>query len=396
MVAVIDRDAEVSMAEVSPFRPGFGGNPPVLAGREGFVAAFREALEPEQWRSQRASLMIGARGVGKTALLNAFEDVARSAGWIVVSETAQPGMLDRLEKTVLPALLRELDPKAVERHVTGASIAKIASVDVDVTERHTVEPQVRAQLETLIAASGTGVFLSIDELHSAALDDVRPLLAAIQHAVREDRPIAFAGAGLPEGVDAVLQDPGTTFLRRAIPLHLETLTFSQTLDALRGPIEGAGRAIGDDALDYAARASQGYPYLVQLIGDLAWKEQPRKREISLADVRAASADAVMKMGEAVHAPAMRGLTKSERGYVDAMATGEGAVSTGAVAERMGISKSNAGNIRRRLIAKGIVRAADFGDVEFVLPYTRQYLRRMSDDVRGRRAPAFPAPPDDLV
>lgn len=63
-------------------------------------------------------------------------------------------------------------------------------------------------------AHGTGLLITVDEVHSAR-EDLRDLAATVQHLVHEDRDIALAMAGLPWAVSDMLNDDVLTFLRRA-------------------------------------------------------------------------------------------------------------------------------------------------------------------------------------
>ena len=57
------------------FRPSFGMSPLYLAGRDEWIRSFHLGLfEPNN--PIRASLVWGPRGIGKTVLLNEFEDIA--------------------------------------------------------------------------------------------------------------------------------------------------------------------------------------------------------------------------------------------------------------------------------------------------------------------------------
>ena len=76
------------MAPPNPFRPSFGNSPPVLAGRDELIEQFAEALDNGPGAPGRATLYTGARGTGKTVMLNEAADVARQRGWLVVEETA--------------------------------------------------------------------------------------------------------------------------------------------------------------------------------------------------------------------------------------------------------------------------------------------------------------------
>ena len=75
----------------NPFTASFGVSPPLLVGRDAILAEFSAALADGPGASGRATLYTGARGSGKTVMLNAAEDLARAEGWLVVSETASPG-----------------------------------------------------------------------------------------------------------------------------------------------------------------------------------------------------------------------------------------------------------------------------------------------------------------
>lgn len=78
---------------VNPFHASFGVSPPLLVGRDGVLEDFVEALEDAAGAAGRATLYTGARGAGKTVMLNAVEDRAKEHGWLVISETASPGFV---------------------------------------------------------------------------------------------------------------------------------------------------------------------------------------------------------------------------------------------------------------------------------------------------------------
>lgn len=91
---------------MTPFRPTFGTSPPLHVGREQQIDAFVQALAEGPGSPGRATVCTVGRGVGKTAMLNAVEDVARQQVWIVISETATPGLVERLTADTFPSALR--------------------------------------------------------------------------------------------------------------------------------------------------------------------------------------------------------------------------------------------------------------------------------------------------
>ena len=65
------------MSGANPFRPGFGVSPRVLAGRDELLEEFDTALDEGPGSPLRSVLVSGARGMGKTFILNYLEEAAR-------------------------------------------------------------------------------------------------------------------------------------------------------------------------------------------------------------------------------------------------------------------------------------------------------------------------------
>lgn len=384
----------------NPFKPSFGRTPPLLAGRDSLVGQFDTIFSSGVWAPERMSIVRGLRGIGKTVLLNAIEDSARSHGWFVLSETAHAGLVESLTSAALPRLLRRHDPQAHQRDVTGASIAPIGSVTTQVTEHHVPSQHLRDQFTLLCSIAedrGAGVLITLDELHADALPEIRPITVMLQHLQREERDVAFVSAGLPDNVNDVLQDKGTTFLRRAAAIELDSLTIDETRAALREPIEVAGRSISEEALESATLASRGYPFLVQAIGSFAWSRNPEVDEISTDDVQWAARRAHRTMGRNIHAPSMHSLSPTDRTYLAAMANDDGPSKTAVIAERMGVSAKYASVYRQRLLNAGLIEPADRGSVQLTLPYLRDYLREhaVASAVNPPARSTFPQHEPDL-
>ena len=212
----------------NPFHASFGVSPPLLVGRESVLEEFVEALADGPGSSGRATLYTGARGAGKTVMLNAVEDLARQRGWLVISETATDGFVGRITQQHLPRLLRDFDPESVQRRLKGLTAPlSIGRVDWDTVETHVIQAGLRNQLEVLtdlLADHGTGVLITLDEIHHRQLVELRELASTVQHAFREGRELAFVGAGLASSVSDVVNDDVLTFLRRAERHSLGSVT----------------------------------------------------------------------------------------------------------------------------------------------------------------------------
>ena len=71
------------------FSPSFGNRPSYLVGRGSVTSTFISGLEQEPGNRDRAMLMLGQRGSGKTVLLWELADRARKLGFVVATPTAE-------------------------------------------------------------------------------------------------------------------------------------------------------------------------------------------------------------------------------------------------------------------------------------------------------------------
>lgn len=368
------------MSSVNPFRPGFGVSPRVLAGRDELLEEFDTALDEGPGSPLRSVLVSGARGMGKTVILNELEEAARARGWLVVRLPESGDMMEEMASTALPALLAEHDgERAVRRRVTGAGIAGVGSLSTTARERYEVRETAAtliARLLDVLAGRGTGVLFTLDELQAVDQESVAAFAELYQHLIRDERDVALAAAGLPMGVGKLLQHRGTTFLRRAERVQLGPLSAADVIDAGRRTVEEAGGVITEDALLALAEIVHGYPYLLQLAGYRAWRDAGGG-QITAVLVRETLPILSERMGRLVHEPALRELPGAQRAYLGAMSLDEGASSSGVVAARLGLSAQHANVFRTRLIERELIEPAGHGRVDYSLPYLRDHLRRLA-------------------
>ncbi len=362
----------------NPFHASFGVSPPLLVGRESVLESFVEALEDGPGSSGRATLYTGARGTGKTVMLNAVEDRAREQGWLVVSETATPGFVDRITQQHLPKLLRDFDPDAVQRRMKGYTApVNIGRVDWDTVERHVVQAGLRNQLEVLtdlLAAHGTGVLITLDEIHQKQLAELRELATTVQHAFRDGRELAFAGAGLAASVSDVVNDDVLTFLRRAERHSLGSVARADVERGFREPIEAAGRRVGDEALQLMVDGASGYPFLLQLVGAQTWRLHPGEEEITAADAAEGVTRARLRLGALIHEPALSAASDIDKSFLLAMSQDDGPSRMSDIQRRLNVDVNYVSQYRLRMIAAELIYSTRRGYVDFALPYLREYLR----------------------
>jgi len=330
----------------NPFTPTFGISPPLLAGRHAQLHAFEEALERGPGAPGLVTLYVGMRGTGKTVMLNEVEDLARSRGWVVVTETATNGLIDRLVNDQLPRAMRDVGMTDDDFKITGIGAFGV-SARWQQTEAPALQPTVRTLLADLAVFQqerGSGVLLTVDEIHAGSSDDLRELATAIQHCIREGRWVAFAAAGLPAAIKGLINDDVITFLRRADRHDIGSIDPLAVERAIKVPIEEAGRSIDPTALQAAADATGGYGFMIQLVGYYLWETDDDER-INADDVQTAVGLAEHRVGSLMIEPTLDDLSPTGRKYLMAMSLDDGVSRTPEIAERLGIPIKQAGVYR---------------------------------------------------
>ncbi len=367
------------MSAVNPFRPTFGTSPPLLVGREQLLDAFVSALDEGPGSPGRATVYTGARGVGKTVMLNAVEDTARQQGWIVISETATAGLVGRLVDDALPAARRIMEGDGPRRRISGVSLPVIGGgVTLDVED----DPQrsgLRTQLTELAVTAEehhTGVLVTVDEIQAADIDELRTLATTVQHCFRENRNVAFVAAGLPAALEPILNDDVLTFLRRADRYELAALDVDDVVRAIHRPIDDAGRSITREALERASVATAGYPFMIQLVGYHSYRQHPDRTAIDADDVDKGVEAARRRLGQLVIEPELTALSDVDRRFLLAMSHDDGASKMADIQRRLGddVNANYASQYRLRLIKAEVIVPATHGFVDFALPAMREYLR----------------------
>ena len=365
----------MSRTTKNPFTPTFGRIPFALAGRDDLIDDVMGGLANQPGDPNRSTLFYGPRGCGKTVLMRAIAREAAEQGWVCVNVTAERGMLDKLVMLARANARHLLAP----REASTVTSLQVGPIGLSREVRREDEPwwfQLARIVEEL-NSQGIGLLVTIDEV-GPDCDDLIEFISTYQNFVSEERDVALLMAGLPGRVSDLLLDKNVSFVRRAFHRPLKPIGAGDVEHALRETIVQYGGTITPDALARAAHATQGFAYAIQLIGFYLWMFGAPDFSFGMADVEQAITLMKDAMASSVIIPTLRELTPREVEYLDAMAPDDAPSQTSEIARRMGISMTNASNLRRRLIAFGAIREVRMGRVEFDIPLLRDFLR---EDVR---------------
>ena len=245
----------------NPFRPGHGGAPPYLAGREPEQALFREVMD--DLRSgvpvSRSLVLYGPRGNGKTALLRwAKREVDADGGldahWLVGSNVPAPG--DLVARLGLGSWLRKIAPESVS--VAGVGVSLRRGEDRPLLLAEALEARAKAK----------PLLILLDEAHTLKPEVGQWLLNAAQ-AAGSEAPFLLVLAGTPD-LATRLSEMEASFWNRAEEVPLGRLDATAAGEAIRRPLAEDGIGVEEEALARMVGESHGYPFFVQLWGEAVW------------------------------------------------------------------------------------------------------------------------------
>lgn len=229
--------------------------------------------------------------------------------------------------------------------------------------------------ELLSHISEAGILLTIDEVQDASVEDLTTIAVTYQDLLRDDLNVAIVAAGLPQGINRLLDLPGVTFLRRAQKFILGPLSPDNTAQAFSATARGSGIEFTDAATEEAVWLSGGYPYLVQLVGSLAWSRAATEQShhVEKRHVISISHEAITTLVNQVHRPATIGLPPAQRQFLAAIAAvfAHGSASIADIAEHEHRTVKSLSATRQQLIDADLIEPIRHSGLQFVIPYMEE-------------------------
>ena len=184
-----------TMASTSVFSPSFGNQPSKIVGRTTELREFEESLAQEPGSRDRAMLLIGQRGIGKTALLLEMKARAAKAGFVAVKVTEGPSMLAEIIDLIQLTLTDKSRGEHERIHTKDSRLSgfgfSITGSGINVSFTHKNKQAVGfrvalSQLCDVLADQRLGVLLLIDEIQPNS-EEMRMLAKTYQELIGEYR-----------------------------------------------------------------------------------------------------------------------------------------------------------------------------------------------------------------
>ena len=385
----------------NPYSPGAGTRPPALVGRDHEIDAMDVALQRLLLqRDGRSQMLTGLRGVGKTVLLNEFEQLAEARGYfnehIEVTEDGvlAPGLVAAFRRILLAVDAKRRVGARVHQALGILKAFSLrlpdgAQINIDVDAVHGPADSgdlgsdlaaVFVELGDVARQHGTGVFITIDELHYVDLPTLTALVVGLHRAAQLRLPITVAGAGLPSL--AALTAEAKTYAERMFTFpQIGSLSEELAVEALTAPARDEGVAWDDGALKRVLEVTRCYPYFLQEFGKAAWDVADGPDRITEDDMERCIPLAIAELDDGFFRIRAVRTNDTERMYLRAMAElGPGPAKSTDVAALLGRTTNAFGPTRDGLIKHAMCYSPRRGEIDFTVPMFDQFMKRWIPDL----------------
>ena len=360
----------------SIFSPSFGNKPSNLIGRDHVMGMLTGGLKAMPGSKERARLIIGQRGMGKTVLLLELAEFARANGFIVASPTVvSSDMLDRILEKLERDGEKLLQKEKVR--ITGASVGILGfSAGIQTENNDQPKRSFAYKLQDLCEKAneeGKAVLILVDEVQSNS-EELKKLIIAYQELVGEGCDIAIVMAGLPSSISRTLNQHVLTFLNRASKMNLEPISVREIAVYYRDCFRKLGIDMDERRISMAANRTEGSPYMMQLIGHYITISASENGKLSDEDFIHALAAAQDEFIDDICGTTLSTLSEMDVEFLKAMSADSDESAIKDICARLEVDSAYANRYKSRLIQFGVIQQKRRGYVEFAVPYLKDFLK----------------------
>ena len=359
------------------FVPSFGNKPRNLVGRENIMSKFEECLNSVPGSRDRALVMLGQRGAGKTVLLLELAQMATEKGFVVALPTVvSKEMPVRVVEKLISSSENVLKNK--KSKISGGSINMFGfGAGIQMKDDNDEKKSFSQKLNEIckeINKNGNPVLILIDELQ-ANNEELKQLIIAYQEMVGEGIDVALVMAGLPGAVSSVLNEHVLTFINRSTKIELEPLRQNDIEIYYIKAFNELGINIDNETIKKAARQTEGSPYMMQLIGHYITILSDDSGVIDKDNISRALSMAEDDYQNDICKTTLATLSEKDILFLKAMSKDGEESEVNDIAERIGVSNQYIQIYKKRLIQAGVINQPSRGKVRIVIPYLKEYLAK---------------------
>ena len=301
-------------------------------------------------------MIIGARGMGKTALMTAVSDkIGSEAEWIHIDLDSENNLMEDL----FSQLQDEIKAKLPKVKLTVN--LKVLNLDISWEEK---SGSLRLELDKLLdilARNHARLLVTIDEAVNSS--EMREFASYYQHAIREKYPIFVLMTGLFKNIRALQNNRSLTFLRRAAKIDIKPLSIPKIANEFEKVLK-----MSSEEAAKTAKLTAGYSYAFQMLGHLIFEAGKNKVDDDiLREYR-------YSLYDASYEKIWEELSENERRVVVVLSQGAVDTPVSQIKKKLGMDNNNFSTYRDTLIKSGVVGNTAYGSLGLMLPLFSDYVK----------------------
>lgn len=390
----------------NPYTPGAGFMPVYLAGREQLLEEAERYLEAiERGYPQQSVIYYGLRGVGKTVLLNAIENIADNRNILYEhveikerkSQKSSEGYFEQQIVNICKKFLYAMSMKETAKSLLKRAFGVLKGFSVTYHpedgsfsakwESEKIEyigtGELSSDMTDLFVAmgkaaseSGSTICFFIDEIQYMKEYEMEALIGAVHRCNQLRLPIMIFGAGLPK----ILKTMGDTksYTERLFRFEeVGALKREEAEYAVTAPAADWNISYAKKALEKIVEITEKYPYFIQAFCSVIW-DHTEKDTIEEQDVEKVINQFWGEMDRGFFMVRFERCTKKEKQFMFAMVKcGELPCTISNVAVIMKKRVTEISTFRAQLINKGLIYATGHAEIDFTVPQFDRFLKRMN-------------------
>lgn len=387
----------------NPYTPGAGMMPKYLAGRDDIIDNAKKRIQTVASGYQTRSIVYyGLRGVGKTVLLNAIENIADDHDLLIHHiEVKESSNFVKSLSIACNSFVQSLSLKEAVKDKIGKlwSVIKSFSATWNPEDKTFSFELKNQQLEFATAGTGdlsnditellvtlgryakqadTAICFCVDEIQYAKNEELEALITAIHRLNQLGLPIIFFCAGLPK-ILGTMGDAKSYTERLFEFVEIGSLPILSAKSAITVPAEKLSVRYTAEAIEKIIGQTQGYPYFIQEMCGTIW-ENHNTKEIGIDEVFANINATNTKLDAGFFRVRYDRCTPTEKLFMSSMVKcGELPCTIANVAQIMKRKVSSISLFRTNLINKGLIYSTRHGEIDFTVPQFDAFIKRVHPD-----------------
>ena len=383
---------------INPYRPGAGTKPLVLAGRDQELEEVSQIFEALLLNIPTQSIIYsGLRGVRKTVLLNALEEIAEEKGVFSkhIEVETRNDFISQISACA-QSYLRKYSTKDKVQHLVDTALDAVKSLNVSFDpSNNTFALSVKERelyMSTNLTQSLTDVFTAIgelayrtgrpvcffiDEIQYMKQEELGAVIAAVHRSNQLGYPVMIIGAGLPK-IYSMLSKEKSYSERLFIYKEIGGLDDAAAKKAIVGPAEKVGTAYAEDAVQKIIEITRGYPFFIQQFCRIIYA-QVENTNIGVQDVTACLQKYYEELDDGFFKVRYERCSENDKRFIFAMVRcGELPCTIGNIAKNLHRRTTEISPTRAQLINKGIIYPVHYGELDFTVPEFDGFINRLDE------------------